>query len=79
MRLVLREGAVLVGMGLLIGLPVIHVVGMLLRGVLVGVSPTDPATLSSVSLGVALVAMFACYMPARRVLRIDPAQSLRRE
>jgi putative ABC transport system permease protein len=79
MRLVLREGAVLVGIGVLIGLPLMYIAGTLLRGVLVGVSPMDPATLSSVSLGLALVAMFACYVPARRVLRIDPAQSLRQE
>lgn len=79
MRLVLREGATLVAIGLLIGLPGIYAAGMLLRGVLVGVSPMDPETLSGVSLGLALVAMFACYLPARRVLRIDPAQSLRQE
>ena len=79
LRLVLREGATLVGLGVLIGLPGIYTAGMLMRGVLVGVSPMDPATLFGVSLGLAVVAMLACYMPARRVLRIDPAQSLRQE
>jgi hypothetical protein len=51
--------------------------GELIRGVLVGVSPFDPLTLVSVAIGLALVALAACYVPARRVLRIDPAQSLR--
>ena len=44
-----------------------------------GVSPSDPPTLLGVSLGLALVALAACYLPARRVLRIDPGQSLRRQ
>jgi putative ABC transport system permease protein len=79
MRLVLNEGAMLVGLGVLIGLPGIYAAGMLMRGVLVGVSPMDAVTLSAVSVGLAVVAMVACYLPARRVLRIDPAQSLRQE
>jgi putative ABC transport system permease protein len=69
----------LVGLGVLIGLPGIYAAGMLMRGVLVGVSPMDAVTLSAVSVGLAVVAMVACYLPARRVLRIDPAQSLRQE
>jgi putative ABC transport system permease protein len=79
LRLVLREGATLVALGLLIGLPGIYAAGMLMRGVLVGVSPLDPATLLTVAFGLAAVAMVACYVPARRVLSIDPAQSLRQE
>jgi putative ABC transport system permease protein len=78
-RLVLGEGAALVGVGVLIGLPGIYIATGLLRGVLVGVSPLDPLTLGSVALGLGVVTMIACYVPARRVLRIDPAQSLRQE
>jgi putative ABC transport system permease protein len=48
-------------------------------GVLVGVSPFDPITLIGVSGGLAAIAMLACYIPARRVAGIEPAQSLRRE
>ena len=53
--------------------------GGFIKGVLVGVSPLDPAMLLTVALGLGLglVAMTACYLPARRVLRIEPAQSLR--
>jgi ABC-type antimicrobial peptide transport system permease subunit len=79
LRLVLLEGAWLVALGLLIGAPGMYLAGRVIRGVLVGVSPLDPATLLSVALGLALVAMSACYVPARRVLRIEPAQSLRQE
>lgn len=79
MRLVLVDGARLVAIGVLTALPGIYVAGNLLRGVLVGIAPTDPLTLSAVSTGLALVAMMACYLPARRVLGIEPAQSLRQE
>jgi putative ABC transport system permease protein len=76
---VLAEGALLVGLGVLIGLPGIYIASGLLRGILVGVSPSDPLTMVSVAFGLSVVAMAACYVPARRVLRIDPAQSLRLE
>jgi putative ABC transport system permease protein len=79
LRLVIGEGAALVALGVLIGAPCIYVVGNLIRGVLVGVSPMDPLTLVAVALGLGLVTMGACYLPARRVLGIDPAQALRQE
>ena len=79
LRLVLGEGALLVGIGVLIGVPGIYAAGGLIRGVLVGISPSDPLTLAAVALGLGLVTMPACYLPARRVLGIDPAQSLRQE
>jgi putative ABC transport system permease protein len=77
LRLVLREGALLVAIGMLVGLPGIYAAGRLVRAVLVEVSPSDPLTLVVVALGLALVSMAACYVPARRVLRIEPATSLR--
>ena len=79
LRLVLGEGAVLVVLGVLIGVPGIYFAGQLIRGVLVGVSPLDPVTLIAVTFGMAVVTMIACYVPARRVLSIDPALSLRGE
>jgi putative ABC transport system permease protein len=79
MRLVLSDGARLVAIGILMALPGIYLTGNLLRGVLVGTSPTDPLTLAAVSIGLALIAMVACYLPARRVLGIEPGQSLRQE
>ena len=79
MRLMLGEGARLIGLGVLIGVPGTYYAGRAISGFLVGVSPSDPATLSSVGFGLAAVALFACYLPARRVLRIEPARSLRQD
>jgi putative ABC transport system permease protein len=74
--MVLGEGARLVGLGLLIGAPGIYLASRVVGGVLVGVSPFDPLTLGAVATGLALVAAVACYIPARRVAGIEPAQSL---
>ncbi len=79
LRLVLKEGALLVMAGLLIGAPGIYIANRLIRGLLVGVSPSDPLTLLAAALGLLLVTMVTCYVPARRALRIDPAQLLRHE
>jgi putative ABC transport system permease protein len=75
--LVLREGAVLILLGLLVGVPGIYFAGRVLRGVLVGVSPFDAPTLAAVATGLAAVALAACYVPARRVAMIEPAQAFR--
>ncbi len=77
LRLVLGEGAVLVLVGLAVGVPGIYFAGRILRGVLVGVSPFDPATLGAVAAGLVAVALVACYVPARRVATIEPAQAFR--
>jgi putative ABC transport system permease protein len=77
--LVLKEGALLVIAGLLIGAPGIYIAHRLMRGLLVGVSPYEPLTLLAAVLGLLLVTMVTCYVPARRVLRIEPAQLLRHE
>ena len=79
LRLVLGEGTRLILLGALIGVPGTYFAGRAISSVLVGVSPSDPLTLSAVGLGLAAVALAACYLPARRVLRIEPAQSLRQQ
>ena len=79
LRRLLWEGAVLILVGLLIGVPGSYVSGRAMRGVLVGVSPFDPLTLASVACGLTFVALVACYIPARRATRIDPAELLRDE
>jgi putative ABC transport system permease protein len=78
-RLVIGEGALLVAIGVLVGVPGIYAAGSMLRGVLIEVSPFDPPTLAAVVAGLAAVTLVACYVPARRVLGIDPAQALRNE
>jgi ABC-type antimicrobial peptide transport system permease subunit len=57
----------------------VYLAGDIVRGLLIGISPFDPPTLIAVALGLSLVALIACYVPARRVLRIQPAQSLRQQ
>jgi len=79
LRLVLKEGALLVMVGLLIGAPGIYIAGRVIRGLLVGVSPSDPVMLLAAAVCLLLVTMAACYVPARRTLRIRPAQLLRQD
>ena len=79
LRLALGEGALLVVIGMVIAIPGVYAAGGLVRGLLIDVSPWDPFTLSAVALGLMLVTTAACYLPARRVLRIDPAPLLRNE
>jgi putative ABC transport system permease protein len=79
LRLVLSEGARLVAIGVLVAVPGVYFAGDIVGGVLVGISPFDPATLIAVAIGLSVVALIACYLPARRVLGIHPAQSLRQE
>ena len=76
LRMVLGEGALLVSIGLLIGAPGIYFGYRVIGGLLVGVSPYDPLALLAAALGLFIVAMAACYVPARRVLKIDPSQML---
>ncbi|HEY0152122.1 MAG TPA: ADOP family duplicated permease [Longimicrobium sp.] len=77
--MVLREGAGLILLGVLVGLPGVYLMGRAIRGVLVGVTPADPLALATAACSLALVALAACYLPARRVTRIEPAASLRQE
>jgi putative ABC transport system permease protein len=79
LRLVVGEGAMLVCIGLLIGAPGVYAVGGVLRGLLVGISPLDPPTLLAVAAVFTAIAIVACYVPATRVLSIDPAPLLRQE
>jgi putative ABC transport system permease protein len=79
LRLMLKEGALLVMAGLLIGAPGIYIANRMISGLLVGVSPSDPLTLLAAALGLLIVTMVTCYVPARRALRIEPAQLLRHD
>jgi len=79
LKLVIGEGALLVGAGVLIGIPGIYATSDVIRGLLIDVSPWDPLTLLLVIGGLALVTIAACYLPARRVLRINPATLLRQD
>jgi putative ABC transport system permease protein len=77
--LVLRQGLLLTAGGVILG-----VVGGLaitgsMRTLLYAIEPRDPATFVAVPLLLLLVSMVACYLPARRAMRVDPLTALRRE
>jgi putative ABC transport system permease protein len=78
-RLILREAVLLLGGGVLLGVPAVFAAGGVMRGALVGVSPTDPLTLVGVTSGLAVITLATAYVAARRVLTIDPAELLRKE
>ena len=65
--------------GLVIGAPGIYFANRLIRGLLVGVSSSDPRTLMAAALGLLLVTLATCYVPARRTLKIEPAELLRQD
>jgi predicted permease len=74
--LVLREGLLLLGIGLGLGVAGAWVVGRALESQLFGVKATDPAVAAVALLSLTLVALTACVLPARRATRIDPRIAL---
>ena len=79
LRMVLREGLRLTFAGVLCGILAALALARLLAGFLYGVSATDPATYLGVAGTLALVAVLASLLPARRATRVDPGISLRAE
>jgi putative ABC transport system permease protein len=77
--LVLKQGLVLTIVGVVLGLAAAFGLTRLLSGVLFGVGAFDVTTFASISLLLVIVSLFACYLPARRAMRIDPLRALRYE
>jgi putative ABC transport system permease protein len=77
--LVVRQGMTLVGAGLLIGVPAAISAAQIMKSLLFGLSTTDPATYGLVAALLTLVALLACWVPARRAARVDPIVALRCE
>jgi putative ABC transport system permease protein len=77
--LVARQGLALSSLGIGIGLVVALATTPFTRGLLFGVSPVDPLTFMAIALLLTLIALMACWMPARRAARVDPMVALRCE
>jgi len=77
--LVMKDGMRLAGIGALLGLAGALLLGRLLSGMLYGISPSDPATYLSVTALILVVALVACFIPARRATRVQPTEALRSE
>ncbi len=78
-KLVLQSGLVLAVIGVVLGLGGAFALTRLMRSLLFAVEPTDGATFVVVTLGLMLVALVACYLPARRATKVDPLVALRYE
>jgi putative ABC transport system permease protein len=78
-RLILKQGLTLTLIGVGAGALGAIAAARAMSGLLYGVTATDPATFVAISLLLAIVAMLACYLPARRAARVEPMAALRRE
>jgi putative ABC transport system permease protein len=79
LRLMLGEGMKMALVGVGIGIVVALALTRLMVRMLYGVSATDPITFAAVAIVLTVVALFACYIPARRAMRVDPIVALRYE
>ena len=79
LKMILGQGIAVIGIGLVIGLVSAFALMRLLRSLLFGVGENDPLTFVAITLVLLLVALIACYIPARRATKVDPLVALRYE
>jgi putative ABC transport system permease protein len=79
LRMVIREGMLLAGGGIVLGLGGALALTRFLRSLLFEIKPADPATFTGVAILLAVTALAACWIPARRAMKVDPIQALRYE
>jgi putative ABC transport system permease protein len=79
LKLIVGQGMALALLGVGLGLGAALALTRLMARLLYGVSATDPLTFAVVALLLSLIALLACYVPARRATRIDPLVALRHE
>ena len=79
MRLVVSEGMILVAIGIGLGLATSAVTTRFLATFLYGIEPLDALTFTGVPIVLSAVALVACYVPARRAMKVDPMIALRYE
>jgi putative ABC transport system permease protein len=77
LRMVLREGATLATVGILVGLAAALALTRVMASLLYGVSAVDPLTFGTIASLLTLVALMASYIPARKASRVDPMVALR--
>lgn len=78
-RLIMIRGVILVGVGVVVGLSASFAFSRLIGSLLFGVEPNSVTTMAAVSAGLIVVALLACYLPARRATKVDPMVALRYE
>jgi ABC-type antimicrobial peptide transport system permease subunit len=79
LRLVLREGLRVTLTGVAIGLATALALSRVMAGYIYGIKSTDPLTFAGAAVLLMLSALAACYIPARRAMRVEPMQALRIE
>ena len=79
LRLVVGRGAVLIALGVVVGVAVVLALSRFMSSLLYGVSTNDPITLVAVAVLLSFVGLVASYVPARQAARVDPMAALRTE
>jgi predicted permease len=77
--LIVRQGMTIVGLGIVVGVILALGCGPLIQHLVYGVAPHDPATIVSVAALLAVIAILACWLPARRAMNVDPIAALHYE
>ncbi len=76
-RMILGEGGALLALGVVTGVTIAFFATRVIRGLLFGVAPNDPITFIVVAVMMAAIGFFACWIPAQRAARVDPAITMR--
>jgi predicted permease len=76
-RMILKEGGVLLAAGLVLGVAGAFLAARVIRGLLFGVAPHDPVTFLGVAVLMSAIGIAACWIPAVRAARVDPAMTMR--
>jgi len=79
MKLIVTQGLFIVAVGIVLGLIASYGLSKVIATLLFGVSPTNAATLIAVTIGLFVISLLACYLPARRATKVDPLVALRCE